>query len=186
MKSAAVPTDESQRLAKLNAYKILDTLPEAVYDDIVKLASEICGTPIALVSLVDSDRQWFKAKVGLDAPETPRDVAFCAHAIHGDDVFEIGDARQDDRFHDNPLVTDEPRVIFYAGAPIVTPEGHKVGTMGNTHGDRKLITPAVSAIISAGSRLASIRFTSIPNMIPIYGICRAPSPSAKVTSLWLR
>lgn len=152
MKPAPVTPDEDQRLAKLEAYNVLDTLPEAVYDDIVSLASEICGTPIALVSLVDTDRQWFKAKVGLDAPETHRDVAFCSHAIHGDEVFEISDSRLDHRFHDNPLVTGDPHVIFYAGAPIISVEGHKVGTLCVIDNEPKTLSPTEKEMLTRLSR----------------------------------
>ena len=129
MRVAPETPDERERLAKLESLNVLDTLPEQVYDDIVHLASTICDTPIALVSLIDKDRQWFKAKVGLPASETPRSMAFCSHAIHGNEIFEIADSREDERFHDNPLVTDEPNVIFYAGSPITTSEGYNLGTL---------------------------------------------------------
>jgi len=123
MIAAKVHPKEAERLAALQKLKILDTLNEAVFDDLVKLVSEICECPIALVSLVDKDRQWFKSKVGLEARETPRDPAFCAHAIlEEDELFYIPDAQKDERFRDNPLVTGNPNVVFYAGIPLLDPE----------------------------------------------------------------
>lgn len=129
MKKADLPEDEEERLKALKDYNVLDTLPEKVFDDITVLASKICQTPIALVSLVDDKRQWFKSKVGLDAEETHRDVAFCAHAVLQDEIFEVPDSSKDDRFHDNPLVTGEPHVQFYAGAPLRSPSGQNIGTL---------------------------------------------------------
>jgi diguanylate cyclase len=121
---------ESARIAALRELHILDTLPESLYEDIVLLASQICGTPIALVSLVDSERQWFKARIGLSAQQTHRDVAFCAHAIASPEpVFIVGDAGVDPRFANNALVTGDPRIRFYAGAPIVMADGHSMGTV---------------------------------------------------------
>lgn len=128
--SAPPADDESARVATLRGLQVLDTLPEALYEDIVLLASQICGTPIALVSLVDSERQWFKARVGLNAQQTHRDLAFCSHAITASEpVFVVGDAGADPRFKDNPLVTGDPRIRFYAGAPIVMADGHAMGTV---------------------------------------------------------
>ena len=122
--------DEPARMAVLRDYGVLDSVPEADFDDIVFLASLVCGAPVALVSLVDHDRQWFKAKVGIDVEQTSRDVAFCAHAIlQPADIFVVPDALADPRFATNPLVQDEPRMRFYAGAPLVSPEGMPLGTL---------------------------------------------------------
>lgn len=130
MISARIPDEEDDRLSDLKNYNILDTLVEQEYDQITKIASEICQTPIALISLIDEKRQWFKSHFGLAATETPREFAFCAHAIlDKKEPFIITDSRDDVRFHDNPLVTSEPNVIFYAGIPLVTPTGSAIGTL---------------------------------------------------------
>jgi anti-sigma regulatory factor (Ser/Thr protein kinase) len=122
-------TDEAARLDALRSYRILDTEPEQAFDDLTLLASQICATPIASISLVDENRQWFKSKVGISMTEASRSVAFCAHAIEQRGLFVVPDAREDARFHDNPLVTAEPHFRFYAGVPLLTPEGHALGTL---------------------------------------------------------
>ncbi|TAD75216.1 MAG: sensor histidine kinase [Oscillatoriales cyanobacterium] len=125
-----VPRHEADRLKALNDYEILDTLPEKNYDDLAAIAAYICGTPISLISLIDSDRQWFKARHGIDATATPREQAFCAYAIcQPEEVLMVPNALEDPRFAQNPLVTGDPEIRFYAGAPLVTSEGLAVGTL---------------------------------------------------------
>lgn len=123
------PPDEARRLSLLQSYRILDTGPEQAYDDFTRLAADICGAPIAMISLIDRDRQWFKASVGLPVSEAPREQAFCAHAIVDNQVLVVRDATADTRFEGNPLVVGEPNIRFYAGAPIVTETGHGLGTL---------------------------------------------------------
>ena len=120
---------EAERLAVLHGYGILDTDFEERYDRLTRIASRILGTPISLISLVDEDRQWFKAAFGLNIRETPRDVSFCAHAIHDTRVFVVPDARKDKRFEKNPLVTGNPKIRFYAGAPLIGRKGQAIGTL---------------------------------------------------------
>jgi PAS domain S-box-containing protein len=129
MREPGPPENESQRLAALSRYEILDTYPELQYDEIVKLAAFICGTPIALISFVDEHRQWFKARVGLDATETPKGISFCGHVVEQGAMLVIGDPLLDERFVDNPLVVGEPKIRFYAGAPLLTVDGFTLGSL---------------------------------------------------------
>lgn len=129
MKKPDIPDNEQERLCLLDSLNILDTPPESRFDDITKEAKEYYQVPIALVSIVDADRQWFKSSQGLDASETHRDISFCGHAIHHDEILYIPDALEDIRFATNPLVTGEPKIRFYAGAPLIIRDDLRIGTL---------------------------------------------------------
>src|SRR5712672_1315873 len=127
--NAPIPPNDKKRLRVLWQYDLLDTMPEEVFDDLTELAARICEAPIALITLVDENRQWFKSKVGVTINETSRDISFCGHAICQSDLFIVPDATLDKRFAKNPLVTSEPKIRFYAGAPLITPDGYALGTL---------------------------------------------------------
>ncbi|MFT4984138.1 MAG: GAF domain-containing protein, partial [Flavobacterium sp.] len=129
MKTPLAPLNEPERLKALESYSIMDSLPEKEYDSITQLASYICGTPISLITLLDENRQWFKSSLGLDVTETPRDISFCQHTIMGEGVFEVNDALENELFANNPLVTGDPGIRFYAGAIIKDANGFTLGSL---------------------------------------------------------
>ncbi len=129
MPAAALPHNEADRLQSLQGLGVLDSGAEQEFDALVQAAALVCDVPVSLLSLVDAERQWFKASIGLDARETPREQAFCAHAIHDDEILEVSDATADPRFADNALVTGNPDIRFYAGAPLRMADGSRIGTL---------------------------------------------------------
>jgi anti-sigma regulatory factor (Ser/Thr protein kinase) len=147
-------SDETARLEALRRYRILDTEPEQSFDDLALLASQICSTPIALITLLDEKRQWFKSRLGTSATETARSIAFCAHTIQQNDVFVIPDTLGDERFRENPLVVGEPWVRFYAGAPLVTHDGHALGSLCVIDRVPRTLTPEQQTALEALRRQA--------------------------------
>lgn len=143
---------ERRRLEALHSYRILDTGRESAYDELARLAALVCDAPMAVLSFVDADRQWFKAAVGLSASETARSMAFCAHAIEHDGPLIVEDARADARFADNPMVVDEPGVRCYAGVPLVTPDGARLGALAVLDNAPRRLTVEQVALLSALSR----------------------------------
>ncbi|MEI6330005.1 MAG: GAF domain-containing protein [Pseudanabaena sp. ELA645] len=153
MQKPQILLNEGDRQEALERYNILDTLPEQEYDDLTQLAASICGTSIALISLVDRDRQWFKSRVGLDASETPRDISFCGHVVANDAMLHVTDAIQDPRFADNPLVVNEPNIRFYAGVPLKTSDNFTLGTLCVIDRQPRELTPIQIQQLEALSRL---------------------------------
>ena len=155
MTPAPIPADEDERLSALRELLLLDTPPEERFDRLARFVAEQLDVPIALLTLVDGQRQWFKARVGLDATETPRDISFCGHAIMKNDLFIVEDASRDPRFSDNPLVTGEPHIRFYAGAPLSAPGGHRIGTLCVIDTVPRTLGPVELSILDALRRLAN-------------------------------
>ncbi len=154
MDAPMMPSNDAARVDALQKYAILDSEPEQAFDDLTLLASYVCKTPIAMISLVDEDRQWFKAKIGISAKETSRNIAFCSTAIQQRDVFVVPDALQDERFRTNPLVVSEPNIRFYAGAPLINEDGYALGTLcvidrtpRNLAADQEVALKALSRLV---------------------------------------
>jgi GAF domain-containing protein len=152
--AAPSATTEAARIAALNRYAILDSEPEEAFDDLVLLAAHICRTPIAMLSLVDDHRQWFKSKVGVEVQETPRDISICAYAIEQNDLYIIPDTYKDPQFRENPLVVGEPRIRFYAGAPLVNEDGFALGTLCVVDREPRELDDEQKEALSALGRLA--------------------------------
>jgi anti-sigma regulatory factor (Ser/Thr protein kinase) len=159
--------NEKARLQALRRYKILDTDPEEAFDDLTILASHICQTPVALISLIDSDRQWFKSKQGVNVSETPREVSFCAVAIQQPDLFVVPDASKDPRFSANPFVVSDPKIRFYAGAPFTSSDGHPLGTLCVVDVVPRALTPSQEAALLALSRQVQAQFELRKNLIEL-------------------
>ncbi len=174
MKVPDIPHDEEARLTSLRSLHILDTPAEERFDRLTRIAKRIFDVPIVLVSLVDENRQWFKSRVGISISETPRDISFCGHAILGTDIFIIPDAKKDERFADNPLVVNEPYIRFYAGCPLISPNGSKLGTLcimdrkprSLSNEDLEIIKDLASSVereLAAVHLATSDELTNIPN-----------------------
>jgi len=184
----ATPGNEVERLAALMEYHVLDTEAEQAFDDITALAAYICGVPIAMISLVDESRQWFKSKLGLNHKETPRDVAFCAHAILQSEPLIVRDAAKDARFADSALVTRSPHIRFYAGFPLTSPEGYALGTLcaidrkpRHISPDQKLAMQALARQVMALLELRRVsrhmaaaleRVKTLHELLPICAWCK--------------
>jgi len=159
---------EKARLQALRRYKILDTEPEKAFDDLTILASHICETPVALITLIDSDRQWFKSKVGVSVGETPREISFCAIAIRQENLFIVPDATKDPRFSSNPFVVSDPKIRFYAGAPFTSSDGHPLGTLCVVDIVPRQLTPSQENALLALSRQVQAQFELRKNLIELH------------------
>ena len=177
-----LPPNEAERLRTLRLFRILDSGSEDAFDQLTRLAAATCDTPISVITLVDENRQWFKSKVGLSVSETSRDVAFCAHAILQDDVFIVGDTSQDARFASNPLVTSEPSIRFYAGAPLTMADGLSLGTLCVIDRKPRQLTPAQldalkvlrqAVVTQLQLRRALEDFRVLEQLIPMCAWCRS-------------
>ncbi len=170
MQAPARPVDEESRLSALHALGLLDTAPEERFDAITSAAAALFRVPISLISLVDAQRQWFKSRRGLSVPETARDISFCGHAILDSEILVVSDAQKDDRFHDNPLVRGEPFVRFYAGRPLTTSSGQRVGTLCIIDREPRVLSEAQTALLQqlGGWVEAEIRLIEERLMLPRY------------------
>ncbi|OYQ65272.1 GGDEF domain-containing protein [Pseudanabaena sp. SR411] len=172
MKAPDYPDNEDDRVATLRSLDILDTEPEERFDRLTRIARRLFRVPIALVSFIDINRQWFKSSQGLEVKEMSRDISFCGHAILGDDIFMISDASLDDRFYDNPLVTDEPRIRFYAGVPLVISQGIKIGTLCLIDREPRILSEEDKELLRdlgqmAAQELSSVQLATIDELTQI-------------------
>jgi diguanylate cyclase (GGDEF)-like protein len=172
MKAPDYPDNEDDRVATLRSLDILDTEPEERFDRLTRIARRLFRVPIALVSFIDINRQWFKSSQGLEVKEMSRDISFCGHAILGDDIFMISDASLDDRFYDNPLVTNEPRIRFYAGVPLVISQGIKIGTLCLIDREPRILSEEDKELLRdlgqmAAQELSSVQLATIDELTQI-------------------
>ena len=165
MGAPIMSSNDAARVAALQKYAILDSEPEQAFDDLTLLASYVCKTSIALISLIDENRQWFKSKVGISATETSRDIAFCSTAIQQPDLFVVPDALQDERFRMNPLVVSEPHIRFYAGMPLINEDGYALGTLCVVDQTPRDLAPDQEAALKALSRLVLMQMEFRRNLI---------------------
>lgn len=177
-----VPENESARLRTLRLFQVMDSGAERAFDELASLASIICETPISLITLLDESRQWFKARVGLEVTQTPREQAFCAHALMGPELMVVPDAQQDPRFRDNPLVVSDPSIRFYAGAPLIVAKGVSLGTLCVIDRKPRVLTDVQTRALSVlrdavvtqlELRRATQDLRALEKVIPICAWCRS-------------